>query len=219
MTALGLASSGASQKIVAGRTQVAVFTATLSLSAALLFGIQPMFTKMVLPRLGGSPSVWSVAMVFFQTALLAGYLYAHLSTRYLRFGWAVSVHLCLLAAAFVSLPIGVAVGFGRPPEDGQATWLIGLLAMSVGLPFFALAGNAPLLQAWFVRSGHPNARNPYFLYRASNIGSLASLLAYPFLLEPALTLHQQSHLWTYGFACVAILLARVRRARLGRGRD
>ena len=206
MTALGLASSGASEKIVAGRTQVAVFTATLFLSAALLFGIQPMFTKMVLPRLGGSPSVWSVAMVFFQTALLAGYLYAHLSTRYLRFGWAVSVHLCLLATAFVSLPIGVAGGFGRPPEDGQATWLIGLLAMSVGLPFFALAGNAPLLQAWFVRSGHPNAENPYFLYRASNIGSLVSLLAYPFLVEPALTLHQQSHLWTYGFACMAILI-------------
>jgi hypothetical protein len=78
MTALGLASPSASQKIVAGRVQVAVFTATLFLSAALLFGIQPMFTKMVLPRLGGSPSVWSVAMVFFQTALLAGYLYAHL---------------------------------------------------------------------------------------------------------------------------------------------
>jgi hypothetical protein len=204
MTALSLASSNASQKIVAGRIQVAAFTAALFLSAALLFGIQPMFTKMVLPRLGGSPSVWSVAMVFFQTALLAGYLYAHLSTRYLRFRWAVSVHLCLLAVAFVSLPISVAVSFGRPPEDGQATWLIELLAMSVGLPFFALAGNAPLLQAWFVRSGHPNARNPYFLYRASNIGSLASLLAYPLLLEPALTLHQQSHLWTYGFACMAI---------------
>ena len=78
--------------------------------------------------------------------------------------------------------------------------------MSVGLPFFALAGNAPLLQAWFVRSGHPNARNPYFLYRASNIGSLASLLAYPSLLEPVLTLHQQSHLWTYGFACMAIMI-------------
>jgi hypothetical protein len=207
MTALGLASSNASQKIVAGRIQVAVFTAALFLSAALLFGIQPMFTKMVLPRLGGSPSVWSVAMVFFQTALLAGYLYAHLSTRYLRFGWAVSVHLCLLALAFVSLPISVAVSFGRPPEDGQAMWLIGLLAVSVGLPFFALAGNAPLLQAWFARSGHPNARNPYFLYRASNIGSLASLLAYPLLLEPTLTLHQQSHLWTYGFTSMAILLA------------
>ena len=78
--------------------------------------------------------------------------------------------------------------------------------MSVGLPFFALAGNAPLLQAWFVRSRHPNARNPYFLYRASNIGSLASLLAYPLLLEPALTLQQQSHVWTYGFACMAILI-------------
>ena len=142
----------------------------------------------------------------FPNGVAGGYLYAHLSTRYLRFGWGVSVHLCLLAAAFVSLPIGVAGGFGRPPEDGQATWLIGLLAVSVGLPFFALAGNAPLLQAWFVRSGHPNARNPYFLYRASNVGSLASLLAYPFLLEPALTLHQQSHLWTYGFACMAILI-------------
>src|SRR3984957_19760018 len=193
-------------RIVPGNIVVAAYLAALGLSAALLFGIQPMFTKMVLPRLGGSPSVWSVAMVFFQTMLLAGYLYAHLSTRYLRFGWAVSIHLCLLAVAFVSLPISVAVSFGRPPDDGQATWLIGLLAVSVGLPFFALAGNAPLLQAWFVRSGHPSARNPYFLYRASNIGSLVSLLAYPFLVEPALTLHQQSHLWTYGFACPTILI-------------
>src|ERR1700735_1559455 len=111
---------------------LATFMAALLLSPALLLVVEPMFTKMVLPRLGGAASVWSVAMVFFQTALLAGYLYAHLSTRYLRFGWAVSVHLCLLAAAFVSLPIGVPVSFGRPPEDGQATWLIGLLAMSVG---------------------------------------------------------------------------------------
>jgi hypothetical protein len=206
MTVLGVARFSAAQKIGAGRVQMAVFTAALFVSAALLFGVQPMFTKMVLPRLGGSPSVWSVAMVFFQTVLLAGYLYAHLSTRCLRFVWAVAVHLCVLAAAFASLPIGVAASFGRPPEEGQATWLFELLVMSVGLPFFALAGNAPLLQAWFTRSKHPHAGNPYFFYRASNFGSFASLLAYPFLLEPALTLRQQSHVWTYGFGCLAILI-------------
>src|ERR1700690_3479583 len=115
MTALGLASSGASQRIAAGRTQVAVFTATLFLSAALLFGIQPMFAKMVLPRLGGSASVWSVAMVFFQTMLLAGYLYAHLLMRHFGFRTAAAIHLCVIAITFIGLPIGVAGGFGRPP--------------------------------------------------------------------------------------------------------
>src|ERR1700685_4645803 len=112
---------------------LATYIAAIFVGAALLFAVEPLFTKMVLPRLGGSAAVWSVAMVFFQAALLAGYLYAHLSTRYLRFGWAVSVHLCLLAAAFVSLPIGVAGGFGRPPEDGQAAWVVGLFDMCVRL--------------------------------------------------------------------------------------
>ena len=139
-------------RIVPGNIVVAAYLAALGLSAALLFGIQPMFAKMVLPRLGGSASVWSVAMVFFQTMLLAGYLYAHLLMRHFGFRSAVAIHLCVIAITFIGLPIGVAEGFGRPPADGQAFWLIGLFMASVGAPFFAVAANAPLLQAWFVRS-------------------------------------------------------------------
>src|SRR5271168_2870369 len=133
-----------SPQVISQKVVVAVYIAALGLSAALLFGVQPMFAKMVLPRLGGSASVWSVAMVFFQTMLLAGYLYAHLLMRHFGFRSAVAIHLCVIAITFIGLPIGVAEGFGRPPADGQAFWLIGLFMASVGAPFFAVAANAPL---------------------------------------------------------------------------
>jgi len=207
MTILAITRNQVPPRVVSQQIVVAAYVAALGLSAGLLFGIQPMFAKMVLPRLGGSASVWSIAMVFFQTMLLAGYLYAHLLTRHLSFRWAVALHLFVLAITFFALPISVAQGLGRPPADGEAFWLISLFGLSVGAPFFAVSGNAPLLQAWFVRSGHPNARNPYFLYGASNIGSFASLLAYPLLIEPNLTLHEQSQLWTDGFVALAILIA------------
>jgi hypothetical protein len=125
------------------------FTLAIFTSAFLLFAIQPMFTKMVLPQLGGSPAVWSVAMVFFQALLLGGYLYAHLSTRYLSTRQAAFLHLVLLAVTMFALPIGVSSAFGDAPSDGQAAWLMGIFLFSVGLPFFAVAGNGPLLQAWF----------------------------------------------------------------------
>src|SRR5438067_527349 len=159
-------------------------TAAIFLSAALLFAVQPMFTKMVLPRLGSAPQVWSVAMVFFQTALLAGYGYAHLLTRYLPGRRSVLIQLALLILASVTLPLSIAAGWGRPPATREAFWLIGLFAVSIGLPFFALAANAPLLQAWFARTNHPSARDPYFLYAASNVGSFLALLAYPLAIEP-----------------------------------
>lgn len=183
------------------------YAAALFLSAFLLFGVQPMFTKMVLPILGGTPAVWSVAMVFFQTALLAGYAYAHLLIRYLGIRSALMVHLGLMAACVPLLPIGVStLAGGTPPDSGQATWLILVFATSVGLPFFALAGNGPLLQAWFARSGHRQAGDPYFLYGASNIGSFAALLAYPFLVEPILPLSLQSRAWFAGFALLALFI-------------
>ena len=121
------------------------FVAAIFLSAALLFQIEPMFTKLVLPRLGGSPSVWSVAMVFFQTMLLAGYAYAHVLTRYLPGRPAVLIHLAVMGLATFSLPL--AIGSGRPAADGGIFWLLGLFTTSIGLPFFALAANGPLLQA------------------------------------------------------------------------
>lgn len=183
------------------------FTLAIFTSAFLLFAIQPMFTKMVLPQLGGSPAVWSVAMVFFQALLLGGYLYAHLSTRYLTTRQAAIVHLGLLVTTMVVLPIGVSATLGAPPAEGQAGWLIGVFLLSVGLPFFAVAGNGPLLQAWFSRSGHSHAKDPYFLYGASNLGSFAALLLYPVLFEPLLRVRVQSLGWSAGFVLLTAFIA------------
>jgi spermidine synthase len=189
------------------RVAPAVFTMAIFTSAFLLFAIQPMFTKMILPQLGGSPGVWSVAMVFFQTVLLLGYLYAHLSTRYLPTRTAIYVHVGLLLVTFIALPISIASGLGKPPAEGQAFWLIGVFAFSVGLPFFAVAGNGPLLQAWFARTRHRDAGNPYFLYAASNLGSFAALLLYPLIFETTLRLPQQSLSWSIGFVALALMIA------------
>lgn len=183
-----------------------VYTITIFLSAFLLFGVQPMFTKMVMPVLGGTPAVWSVAMVFFQSVLLLGYAYAHGLTRWLDPRVAAGVHLGLMLLVLaIGLPITFGSTWGTPPEQGQALWLIAVFAVSVGLPFFAVSANGPLLQAWFARTGHPHASDPYFLYGASNIGSLLALLAYPFVIEQMLTLDSQSALWSSGF--VALLIA------------
>ena len=183
-----------------------VFALTLFASALLLFSVQPLFTKMVLPRLGGSPSVWSVAMVFFQGVLLAGYGYAHMLTRYTKPRTALLIHACVLLVAFVALPINISSGWGRPPETGQASWLIGLFLASVGLPFFAVSANGPLLQAWFSRTGHPHADDPYFLYGASNVGSFAALISYPVFFEPVFSLGTQAFMWSAGFAVLALLI-------------
>ncbi len=182
-----------------------VFAGAIFLSALLLFSVQPMVTKMVLPQLGGSPGVWSVAMVFFQGLLLLGYLWAHLLARKLPLGVAAGVHLVICALVFLALPIAAAQ-IGAPPAEGQAFWLIGLFALSVGLPFFALSVNGPLLQAWFARTGHAQSNDPYFLYGASNLGSFAALLAYPLLIEPLFGLSAQSRIWTAGFLALAVTL-------------
>ncbi len=179
---------------------LSVYTATVFLSAFLLFGVQPMFTRMVLPRLGGSPSVWSVAMVFFQTMLLAGYAYAHVLTSLRNRYAAAVIHLLVLITAALTLPLSITQAWESPPNNSApAFWLLGLFVLSIGLPFFALAANNPLLQAWFVQTGHRDAHDPYFLYAASNIGSFIALLAYPALFEPVFTLHIQNELWTAGF--------------------
>jgi hypothetical protein len=186
---------------------LAVYTAAIFVSALLLFSVQPLFAKMVLPRLGGSPAVWSVAMVFFQSLLLAGYAYAHFLTRIKSRAVPAAVHLALLAVAFFTLPLSIASGWGEPPTSGYALWLLGLFVVSIGLPFFALAANNPLLQAWFVRTGHPSGGDPYFLYASSNIGSFLALLSYPVLLEPLFTLHMQNLIWTGGYAVLIVLIA------------
>src|SRR4051794_8823709 len=135
---LGLFLAKRSSSQAEASTMLPLFATTIFLSAFLLFGVQPMFTKMVLPILGGSPSVWSVAMVFFQALLLAGYAYANLLVTRLRRGIAIAVHVTVLAVAMAGLPITV-VAFGSPESSGAtAIWLLGVFAASVGLPFFAL---------------------------------------------------------------------------------
>ncbi|MBN9580159.1 MAG: fused MFS/spermidine synthase [Afipia sp.] len=195
-------SSGARNALV-----LTVYTTAIFTSALLLFSVQPLFTKMVLPRLGGSPAVWSVAMVFFQSLLLAGYAYAHyLMTLQSRVA-PVAIHLVLLVIALLTLPLSIASGWGEPPSSGYAVWLLGLFAVSIGLPFFALAANNPMLQAWFVRTGHPDGPDPYFLYASSNIGSFLALLSYPVLLEPVFTLRTQNLIWTWGYGVLIVLIA------------
>src|SRR5215470_7010341 len=189
------------------RLVLVTYTAAIFLSALLLFSVQPLFTKMVLPRLGGSPAVWSVAMVFFQTLLLAGYAYAHFLMQIRNRTIPVVVHLVLLLVAILTLPLSIASSWGDPPTSGYAFWLLGLFAISIGLPFFALAANNPLLQAWFVRTGHPAGPDPYFLYASSNIGSFLALLSYPVLLEPLLTLRMQNLFWTFGYGLLILLIA------------
>ncbi|HZR90694.1 MAG TPA: fused MFS/spermidine synthase [Bradyrhizobium sp.] len=186
---------------------LSVYTSAIFLSALLLFSVQPLFTKMVLPRLGGSPAVWSVAMVFFQALLLAGYAYAHLLMQIRNRVIPVAIHILLLLVAMAGLPLSIASGWGDPPTSGYAVWLLGLFAVSIGLPFFALAANNPLLQAWFVRTGHPAGPDPYFLYASSNIGSFLALLSYPVLLEPMFTLHTQDVMWTWGYGLLIVLIA------------
>ena len=185
-----------------GRT--AVFGGLLGL---LLFSVQPMFAKLVLPVLGGSSSVWAVALVFFQAALLAGYGYAHLLMRWLPVRETGYVHLLVCAVALLVLPIRLPGLFAEPPPGDPTFWQLCLFAVGVGLPYFAVAGTCPLLLAWFARSGHAHAKDPYFLYTASNLGGVLALLGYPLLLEPALGLKALSRTWAVGFVLLILLIA------------
>lgn len=185
---------------------IALYSATLAVSAGLVFMVQPMFARFVLPLLGGTPAVWTTAMLFFQTALLLAYVYAHWTTRRLGARRQAALHLVLVAVTMLMLPIGVPDGW-TPPESGSPVpWLLGLLVVSVGLPFFVVSSTAPLLQSWLAATDHPDAGDPYFLYGASNAGSVLGLLAYPLLVEPGLTLDGQSWLWSAGFGLLGLLL-------------
>lgn len=186
---------------------VALYSLTIFTSAALLFAVQPMFARMVLPLLGGSPAAWNTAMVFYQTALLAGYAYAHVSTVRLGLRRQALVHFLVILGPLAVLPIALPAG-AQPPAEGEPSfWLVGLMAGAVGLPLFALSATSPLLQKWFAATGHPRAADPYFLYVASNAGSMLALLAYPFLIEPQLQLAEQSRWWAWGYALLVVLMS------------
>ncbi len=174
-------------------------------SATLLFLVEPMLAKMVLPLLGGSPAVWNTCLVFFQAVLLAGYLYAYALTKWLGRRGQIAVHALVALTPFAVLPLHIPAGWTPPTDSNPVFWILGMLAVTVGLPFFVLSGSTPLLQRWFAQSQHSGAKDPYFLYAASNLGSLVGLLGYPFLLEPALRVSTQSRLWTYGYGSYVAL--------------
>ncbi len=189
-----------------------LFAMSLFLSAFLLFLVQPMIAKMVLPLLGGTPAVWNTCMLFFQVMLLAGYGYVHALTTRFSIRRQVSAHLTLLCTPLLLLPIGVASHWVVLNPDYPIPWLLGLLTLSVGLPFFVLSTTAPLLQKWFSSLEHASARDPYFLYAASNVGSMLALLGYPVMIEPYFPLKSeqwfsQSWMWSLGYTCLLMLVS------------
>ncbi len=184
-----------------------LFAATLFTSAALMFVLQPMFGKILLPLLGGSPAVWNTCMVFYQSILFLGYLYAHyLSTR-LSQHKQILVHIGIILVSFLALPVALPENISPPTENNPTFWLIWILSLSIGLPFFVVSTTAPLIQKWFANVGHHTSEDPYFLYAASNAGSLIALLSYPFLLEPNIGLANQKSYWSIGFLLLCLLIA------------
>jgi hypothetical protein len=181
------------------RLFIPVFSLTLLLSAALLFSVQPMFSKMALPLLGGTPQVWNTAMLFFQVCLLGGYAYAHLTSRWIKPGLQACLHCILLVIFTVVLPFAIPADWVPPINENPTLWQLGVMAATVGGPFFVLAGSAPMLQKWYAGTTAKDADNPYFLYGASNLGSMGALLAYPFVIEPLATLPEQASLWQYSY--------------------
>ncbi|MGE3928577.1 MAG: fused MFS/spermidine synthase [Hyphomonadaceae bacterium] len=192
---------------IAKRAAAPAFAIALFSSAALIFMLQPLFGRMVTPLLGGSPAVWNASMAFFQAALLAGYLYAHLLARLKDLRLQAVIHLAVLIAAFLVLPLHVTEALGPPRFDQPALWLVGVLTLSVGAPFAAASATAPLLQAWYARSGRADAGDPYYLYAASNLGSFVGLLAYPALIEPLFGAHAQSIGWSAGYLAITAMIA------------
>jgi len=182
-----------------------LFALAIFTSAALLFLIQPMAAKMALPIFGGSPAVWNTSMLFFQAALLLGYLYAHLVSTRLKPLAQVITHAIFAGVTILMLPIVMPSGDLASWAQSPVSSLLRFLAVTVGMPFLFTSTAGPLLQKWFSRTGHPQASDPYFLYSASNAGSLIGLLAYPFLIEPAIKLGAQGRLWSYGFGVMVVL--------------
>src|SRR4028118_799755 len=189
-----------------------LFSATIFVSAALLFMVETMFAKFVLPSFGGTPAVWTGSMMFFQAALLVGYLYVHLTTTWLGARRQAVLHLVVVLLPLLVLPLARPSGEWAPSAEGTPIFLLlGLLLVTVGLPFFAISTTNPLIQRWLADPDHPSAKDPYFLYRASNLGSILGLLGYPLLVERVLTLQNQGLIWSasYGILVVLVLASAV----------
>src|ERR1700752_2530690 len=185
-----------------------VVALALFTGAALLFWVQPLVAKRLLPLLGGAPSVWNTCMVFFQSLLLGGYAYALFVSQRLSLRNQAIVHAVLLLAAGLVLPFGLSerVLASLPTQSSPILWLLTTLAVTVGPPCLLLSATAPLLQRWFSHSTHKAARDPYFLYAVSNAGSMLALLGFPFLLEPVLAIRTQSVVWAAGYVVLVVLI-------------
>jgi hypothetical protein len=192
-----------------------VYTATILLSAVLIFWIEPLFPKMILPIVGGTPATWITALMFYQSALLLGYAYSFLLTRLFPLELQIALHTIVLALAAVALP--PALPASAHLSDHPAFQVLFILAAGIGAPLLALSATAPLLQHWFTRTRPPHAHAPYFLYAASNVGSLGALLAFPLVVEPTLGLHIQTRAWSIGYGLLALLI--LASAALARGTD
>ena len=186
---------------------IILFASTLFSSALLMFVLQPLFGKLLLPLLGGTPAVWNSCMVFYQSVLFLGYLYAHLLGTRLNSKVQIIVHLVVIALSFLALPVGLPENLIPPTEMNPSFWIFSTLALAIGLPFFILSTTAPLIQKWFAHVGHHDSHDPYFLYAASNTGSLVSLLSYPFFVEPNLGLIAQQSDWSIGYIVLCLLIA------------
>lgn len=179
--------------------------ASIFLGSFLLFLVQPLAGRILLPSFGGSPAVWTTALVFFQVVLLLGYLYAHLLPRVRPARLRLGIHLGILALPLLFLPPRTPSGLDPSTAAWPEATLLLALAAAVGAPFFVLATNSSLVQLWFSGTRRPGSEDPYWLYAASNVGSLLALLAYPFLLEPLVGLPGQGLLWAGGYAAFALL--------------
>jgi spermidine synthase len=182
---------------------VAVFA-----SAGLVFLVEPMVARMVLPRLGGSSAVWNTSLAFFQAALLVGYAYAHALQRLRSIKAQMAAHIAVLAVAALTLPLRISESFGPPSIDHPAFWLLGVLLVSVGPAFASLSATAPLLQAWYARlsPAERGGSDPYRLYAASNLGSLLALIAYPVMVEPMMRLKLQAAAWSLGYGAFVLVV-------------
>ncbi len=196
---------------------ILLFVLTLFLSASLMFILQPMFGKLLLPSLGGAASVWNTCMVFYQSVLFLGYLYAHILSNHFSRHQQFWIHGILLLLSLLILPIGITEISSPPTESNPTVWLLSILLVAIGLPFFILSTTSPLVQKWFSATRHQSSHDPYFLSIASNSGSLLALLSYPLIFEPNIGLTDQQQFWSAGFlilcALIAICMTLVRREK------
>lgn len=186
---------------------IILFAGTLFISATLMFVLQPMFGKTLLPLLGGSPAVWNTCMVFYQTILFLGYLYAHFLSSKFASHRQIQIHAVVIAISLITLPITLPDNISPPTDSDPTFWLMWTLFLAIGLPFFVVSTLSPLLQKWFAGVGHHTSEDPYYLYAASNAGSMIALLSYPFFIEPNIGLLSQRAFWSVGFGLLCLLVA------------